>query len=129
MSPAIMEVGSDSKKVMAWPLSYAAPGQVSPPQDPIVSEKLDDKRYQALQCKVETIPSQVVAVGRFSDASVEPVVRKADAALRNALKRDGLTPVAGSESSVRFAQFDAIYSMGQRRGEVWIPLEDGGHPW
>lgn len=85
--------------------------------------------FQMSGCEVETIPSQVVAVGSFTDASVEPVVRKADRQLRSVLQRDGLKVDADSETKVTFAQYDAIFSMGKRRGEVWINLADGGHPW
>ena len=60
---------------------------------------------------------------------MEPVVRKADRLLREALDRDGLKVETDSKSRVAFAQYDAIYSMGKRRGEVWIELEDGAHPW
>lgn len=60
---------------------------------------------------------------------MEPVVRKADRELRECLKRDGLVPSENSEDLVQFAQYDAIFSMGRRRGEVWIDLVDGGHPW
>lgn len=63
------------------------------------------------------------------DASMEPVVRKADRELRNFLKRDGLVPSEDSDGMVQFAQYDAIFSMGRRRGEVWIDLGDDGHPW
>jgi SOUL heme-binding protein len=90
---------------------------------------MKDQRFQALNCEVETLPSQVIAVGSFADASVEPVVRKADRLLRQVLERDGLQVEPDSDSRVTFAQYDAIYSMGKRRGEVWIPLKDGGHPY
>ena len=130
LAPAIMAVADDSSKVMSWPLNFVAPGQTSPPDASKAEAKLEqDQRYQALKCEVETLPGQVVAVGSFSDASVEPVVRKADRALREVLERDGLQVVPESKSKVVFAQYDAIFSMGKRRGEVWIPLQDGGHPW
>ena len=90
---------------------------------------MQDNRYQAQNCEVEIIPSQVVAVGSFSDAIVEPVVRKTDRLLREALLRDGLKVEPDSSSRVTFAQYDAVYSMGKRRGEVWVPLQDGGHPY
>jgi hypothetical protein len=45
------------------------------------------------------------------------------------LKRDGLVPKDGSEEFVEFAQYDAVHSMGKRRGEVWIELKEGGHPF
>ncbi len=59
---------------------------------------------------------------------MEPVVRKADRELREFLMRDGLAPADGTEDLVQFAQYDAIFSMGRRRGEVWIDLADD-NPW
>lgn len=113
---------------MAWPLTFAAPGQVSPPTvNKAVSDKVKDPLWSV--CKVETIPSKVVAVANYADASVAPIVRKADKQLRDACKRDGLVVAPETADFVRFAQYDAIYSLGKRRGEVWIELEDGGHPW
>ena len=60
---------------------------------------------------------------------MEPVVRNADRELREFLSRDGLAPSDDSEDLVQFAQYDAIFSMGRRRGEVWVELADDGHPW
>ena len=124
-----MEVFSDdSKKTMSWPLAFAAPGETSPP--PVKDEVLAKvKEPMWSDCEIETIPSKVVAVGSFSDASVAPIVRKADGKLREALKKDGIDIPSDSSTSVKFAQYDAIFSLGKRRGEVWIELEDGGHPW
>ena len=129
LAPAIMEVFSyDSKKTMSWPLAFAAPGETSPP--PVKDEVLAKvKEPMWSDCEIETIPSKVVAVGSFSDASVAPIVRKADGKLREALKKDGIDIPSDSSTSVKFAQYDAIFSLGKRRGEVWIELEDGGHPW
>lgn len=124
-----MTVEDDSTKSMAWPLDYAPPGQSTPAENPKLAERMEDKRYLERGCEVEVKPSQVIAVGSFSDASMEPVVRKADRQLREALERDGLQVETDSKSRVTFAQYDAIYSMGKRRGEVWIPLKEGGHPW
>lgn len=72
-----------------------------------------------------TIPESVVAIARFSDAIVEPVVRRVDQELRAAVKRDGLATT--SSDDLMFAQYDAIFSMGQRRSEVHVTLSD--HPW
>lgn len=129
LAPAIMEVfNDDSKKTMAWPLAYAAPGEVAPPSiKKEIMEKLKDPMWS--DCEIETIPSKVIAVGSFSDASVAPIVRKADSKLRESLKRDGIDVPKGSSTSVKFAQYDAIFSLGKRRGEVWIELEEGSHPW
>ena len=113
---------------MAWPLAFAAPGEADPPP---VNQKVLDKVRDPMWsvCEIEVVPSQVVAVGSYSDASVGPIVRRADKELREACKRDGIQIPSHTENSVKFAQYDAIYSMGKRRGEVWIELEDGGHPW
>ncbi|KAL3928176.1 MAG: hypothetical protein SGBAC_012760 [Bacillariaceae sp.] len=129
LAPAIMEVfNDDSKKTMAWPLGYAAPGENSPP--PLTSkvqERMNDSTWS--DCEITTMPGTVVAVGSFADASVAPIVRKADKNLRSALENDGISIPKESETSVKFAQYDAIFTLGKRRGEVWIELEDDGHPW
>ena len=41
---------------------------------------------------------------------------------------DGLAPADGADGSWIVAQYDAIYSVGDRRNEVWVPLAPG-HPW
>ena len=129
LAPAIMEVfNDDSKKTMVWPLGYAAPGENSPP--PLsgkVQERMKDTMWS--DCEIKTMPGTIVAVGSFSDASVAPIVKKADKNLRAALENDGISIPKESETSVKFAQYDAIFTLGKRRGEVWIELEDGGHPW
>ena len=113
---------------MSWPLVFAAPGQNTPPAvEKSILEKVNSPLWSI--CKIETVPSKVVAVGTYADASVAPIVRKADKKLREACKRDGLQVAVYTGDYVKFAQYDAIYSLGQRRGEVWIELEDGGHPW
>ncbi len=130
LAPAVMEVPNDGnvKKTMSWTLGYAAPGQESPPKVP--QSILDNAKEAKLSgCEISTGASKVVAVGSFSDASVAPIVRKADAKLREVLQRDGISIPENSKASVKFAQYDAIFSLGMRRGEVWIELDDGGHPW
>jgi hypothetical protein len=124
-----MEVfDDDAKKTMAWPLAYAAPGEAAPPSiTKEILDKLKDPMWS--DCEIETIPSKVVAVGSFSDASVAPIVRKADRKLRESLEQDGIDVPSDSTGSVKFAQYDAIFSLGKRRGEVWIELEEDGHPW
>lgn len=109
---------------MMWPLSYAMPGETVPATPDGAEEK--EKEYQG--CTVSTISERVVAVRVFTDASVEPVVRKADRDLREACARDGLAVQKETEAEVRFSQYNAIFSMGERRSEVWIDLDDS-HPW
>jgi hypothetical protein len=128
LAPSVMEVFDDDEKTMAWPLAFAAPGEAAPqPIAKKILDKLKDPMWS--DCEIKTIPSKVVAVGSYSDASVAPIVRRADLKLREALKQDGIDIPSDSKGSVKFAQYDAIFSLGKRRGEVWIELEDGGHPW
>ena len=113
---------------MSWPLAFAAPGQSAPPE---IAKSILEKVQEPLWslCEIETIPARVVAVGTYRDASVGPIVRKADQLLREACQRDGIEIPSDTADSVTFAQYDAIYSLGTRRGEVWIDLQEGGHPW
>ena len=131
MGPAIMTVQNKeaSDKFMLWPLDYCTPGQgndTPPPIPDLATEKAQDAQWR--KCQLLVIPSKVVAISDFSDASMEPVVRKADRLLREALTRDGIN-VPSQGDGVQFAQYDAIFSMGKRRAEVWIDLVDGTHPW
>lgn len=130
MAPAIMNVYTDDTldKYMSWPLAFAPPGSDTLPELPKeAEEKAGQGQWRTI--KVQNVPSQVVAVAEFNDASMGPVVRMADRNLREALERDGLKPADGTDEGVMFAQYDAIFSMGKRRGEAWIRLADGGHPW
>ncbi|MGK3736935.1 MAG: hypothetical protein ACI90V_003778 [Bacillariaceae sp.] len=130
LSPALMIVPNDDnvKKTMSWPLLYKSPSESSIPQVP---QKILDKFQDPIwnDCEIKTVGSKVVAVGIFRDASVAPIVRKADRRLRVALDRDGIDIPGESDSFVKFAQYDAIFSLGKRRGEVWLELDHTGHPW
>ena len=136
LAPAVMTILSDSdkpanpQKSMLWPLAYAPPGSPSPPATVVEAAQAKQATNAEFQdCDIVVLPERVVAVGRFADASVEPVVRAAHRALRVACQRDGLTVEEEDESCLSFAQYDAIFSMGERRGEVWIELKEGQHPW
>jgi len=128
LAPALMTVTSSAEpKYMMWPLGYTKPGFDAPAELQMANEKAAEKIWKT--CEIVSVPERVVAVGSFSDASVEPVVRKADKVLRESCGRDGLTVAGVGDGAVTFAQYDAVYSMGKRRGEVWIELEESGHPW
>jgi len=131
LGPAVMDVRRNddtNEKVMLWPLTYTSPSETEPPVPTAAIEKAaGGGRWRTME--VLNVAAKVVAVREYTDASMEPVVRKADRELREILDRDSLKPLEGSEDLVRFAQYDAIFSMGRRRGEVWIDLADGGHPW
>jgi hypothetical protein len=124
----MMVASEDIPKTMQWPLTFAPPGRstVAPEPTKAMEKKSTD---QWNSCEIISFPSKVVAVAEFSDASMEPVVRKAHRGLQALLTRDGLEVAEDDSSSVTFEQYDAIFSMGKRRGEVWIDLKDGGHPW
>lgn len=125
---------------MFWPLMFAMP-------DDTVNSLVETKeklRQQILtNCNVNgfnsdsfeiiTIPEKVVAVGRFSEAIVEPVVRKVQKQLYELCTVDGLQilqpTIPSEQESVTFAQYDAVYSMGKRRSEVHVELEPNRHPW
>ena len=125
LSPALIKVfdsaSSRQEKTMSWPISFAKPGEdeASIPSTVTDTEKI----------KVEKLAGQMMAVIQFDETSTEQAVRKYDSILREYLKRDGLVPIDGTGKLI-FAQYDAIYSLGKRRNEVWIPLDnDGCNPW
>jgi len=128
LSPAIMEVSTSSterKKYMRWPLMY----EQTPGNEVVVPANLLEKAMQSSSVDIQTVPERVVAVGVFDDALTEPAVRAINASLRAAFERDGLVAQEESSNFLMFAQYDAVYSMGKRKAEVWITLTDNGHPW
>jgi len=134
LAPSVMKVYNDDydegkDKTMTWPLRFAMPGEgPGAPEPPRVAvEKAGQGQWKSISLSSES--ERIVAVRTFEDAAMGPVVRNADRELRGMLSRDGLVPAKGSEEYVVFAQYDAVHSMGKRRGEVWIELEDGGHPF
>ena len=134
-SPSIMKVYNDddaeiaNDKTMMWPLRFTNPGEGrDAPESPTdANEKAGKGQWKS--CSVTSESERVVAIRTFEDAAMAPVVRNADRELRAMLERDGLTPKKGTEDFVVFSQYDAVHSMGKRRGEVWIELDDGGHPF
>lgn len=131
LGPSLMDVQrseNKNEKLMLWPLTYTLPTESEPPVPVEAIEKAaGGGRWSTME--VINVGAKVVAVLEYTDASMEPVVRKADRELREILDRDSLKPSKDSVDILRFAQYDAVYSMGRRRGEVWIDLADGGHPW
>lgn len=135
MAPSMMKVYNDDDsevakdKKMMWPLQFTNPGEGSAapaaPSDAV--EKAGKGQWKSIGLNSEN--ERVVAVRSFDDAAMGPVVRNSDRELRVLLKRDGLIPEEGTEEFVTFAQYDAVHSMGKRRGEVWVELKDGGHPF
>jgi SOUL heme-binding protein len=114
-------------KAMMWPLQYALPGERLNLQDAPFRSAIP--KDTAEDVTMVLVPESVVAIRTFGDAIVEPLVRKVEGQLRASLVRDGLLSPDVASSTLIFAQYDAIYSMGERRSEVHIRLEDGTHPW
>jgi hypothetical protein len=105
-------------KVMRWPMAVPVLGQPNPPKP--------GGRVEGLLA-LDVVPSVVVAVRSFSDATTEPIVRGNVGLLRNALRRDGIQPGGTTKEEFRLAQFDALNSLFERRNEVWVTLDE--HPW
>lgn len=136
MAPSIMKVYNDNDAVvqkdkkMMWPLQYTNPGEGSEaPAPPSIAVEKAGAGGQWKSVKLASQSERVIAIRNFEDHALGPVVRGTDGELRAMLKRDGLTPLEGSEEFVVFTQYDAVHSMGKRRSEVWIELKDGGHPF
>jgi SOUL heme-binding protein len=103
---------------MMWPLKYALPRESLDINDASLRSAIPADAVEDVTLVL--VPESVVAIRTFGDAIVEPLVRKVEGQLRASLVRDGLlSPDAAS--TLTFAQYDAIYSMGERR--------DGTHPW
>lgn len=134
LAPTIIDVDREGAKFMAWPLVYSLSAKASREEliqmlPPMVQEKINDPSWAG--CVVTKVASQTVAVKTFTEACAEPVIRKEMMAIKNILLRDDLMPsnVPLDNGALKFAQFNAIYTMGKRRSEVWIPLTDGEHLW
>jgi hypothetical protein len=139
LAPSIMKVWNDDnvdddsvedkEKMMMWPLKFTLPGEgtEAPPPPAVAIDKAGDGQWKSIN--IASRSERIIAIRTFEDAAMGPVVRNADRELRALLKRDGLVPTDESKDYVVFAQYDAVHSMGKRRGEVWIELKDGGHPF
>lgn len=116
MAPAIFRVYNNGIKTMDWPITFAGPGDLFSLQPP---SGLPEGFEGVI------VPESVVAIARFGDAIVEPIVRRVNNELCNDLVRDGLE--TEKSDSLIFAQYDAVFSMGKRRSEVHVLLDK--HPW
>mmetsp|Transcript_1249 Transcript_1249/g.3749 ORF Transcript_1249/g.3749 Transcript_1249/m.3749 type:complete len:360 (+) Transcript_1249:158-1237(+) len=111
--PSIITVprsGGGAKK-MSWPIRMDA--------EPLpASNVVTSRRAQEL----------TVACLTFPQAATEDAVRYYAGELEQKLAADNLQPAPGHEQNWVVAQYDAIFSVGDRRNEIWIPLA-AGHPW
>mmetsp|Transcript_12454 Transcript_12454/g.37583 ORF Transcript_12454/g.37583 Transcript_12454/m.37583 type:complete len:366 (+) Transcript_12454:2-1099(+) len=101
---------SSSPKVMRWAVAIDEDASELPePKDPAVRRAASEQT--------------VVAVARFTSAATAQSVAYYAGLLEAQLKKDGLTPASGSDTVFTVAQYDAIYSVGDRRNEIWIPID------
>jgi len=77
---------------------------------------------------IQAVPELVVAVRRFANAATQQVVVYESKVLRQAIQKNGLKVDEAEGTNLWFAQYDAIFSLGDRRNEVWVPVAEG-HPW
>lgn len=108
--PSIITVPKQpgGRKFMRWPL--VIDGSSAP-----------EPNTNAVSLKTE--PELVVAVLTFTEAATPGASAKYTKQLEDLIERDGLTRAADSADVMQIAQYDAIYSMGERRNEAWIPIE------
>ena len=127
-APSLVLVPSDEAgdKKMRWPLSYGMPGQPPPRKDAPGGPPSPGEVMPSVALAEQK--EMVVAVRRFTSAATANAVKYETQELRKAIRRNGLEAAGGSEDTYIFAQFDAIFSLGDRRNEVWVPL-DAENPW
>ena len=109
-------LGTDKIKTMCWQIRHNDAsgvglniGQLPAP----TAQELNLRKYD----------EKIVAVLRFEDAVSEEIVRQCTHHLQRLVREDGLKPVA-KDGVLVFAQYDAVFSLKQRRKEVWIELEN-----
>lgn len=149
LAPAIVEITTtipdeqsisppQQQKTMHWPLRFAMPGDTTPLMS-ILPASFVNQIQTTSGVEFLEVPSTVVAIQRFSGPIVERTVQNIREQLCASLRNHRLpirTEFGAASSSVtgeqklQFAQYDAIFSVGQRRSEVRIPLSDTEeHPW
>ena len=111
--PSIITVprSGGGAKTMTWPVSLA-----------------DDELPGSRVVKTRRARELTVACLVFPQAATEDAVQYWARELEQKLAADGLSGAPGHETNYVVAQYDAIFSVGDRRNEVWIPLAPG-HPW
>lgn len=109
---------------MVWPVGFSnaelnqAGGAASPEAIPTPADDI---------IRRSSVPARVVAVLRFETPATAPVVKYYAGRLLELLQADRLVPTAASAEEYVLCQYDAIFSIGTRRNEVWAVLET--HDW
>ena len=85
---AVMSVPNNKEtanKYMAWSIAYQPPGARAPPLEipPLAAENTGQGQWRTTRVNVQM--SRIVAVGTFNNASMGPVVRKANWELQELL--------------------------------------------
>lgn len=111
--PSIIQVPRSGKgyKDMRWPIAFSDDPNTPPePSSTAVSLRSEGEPF-------------VVAVLVFPEAATEPAAKYYTKKLEEMLEADGLERLPETDSVYQIAQFDAIFSVGDRRNEVWIPIQ------
>jgi len=124
-SPSIMRIDKNEKdKTMMWPVGFSnedldqVGGVVSSQAIPAPADEI---------IRRTSVPVQVVAVLRFEVPATAPVVKYYASRLVELLAADELVPTPAAAQTYTLCQYDAIFSVGTRRNEVWAVLEK--HDW
>uniref|UniRef100_A0A7S3Y9E3 Uncharacterized protein n=2 Tax=Lotharella globosa TaxID=91324 RepID=A0A7S3Y9E3_9EUKA len=81
-----------------------------------------DERWKV----IKRLPT-VYAVKTTSEPLTDDTVTQMHDQLLNELQKDNLKPEF--EEGKTFVQFDELYSLSERRNEIWVPLDPDGYPW
>lgn len=111
--PSIITVprSGGGAKTMTWPVALA-----------------EDELPGSRVVKTRRARELTVACLVFPQAATQDAVQYWAGELEKKLAADGLTGAPGHDDNYVLAQYDAIFSVGDRRNEVWIPLAPG-HLW
>ena len=112
--PSIITVPRDGlgAKTMTWPMAIGADADL--PESRIVKSRVAQP--------------VTVACLTFPVAATAPAVDYYTRELEKMLEADGLRAADGQDANYVVAQYDAIFQVGDRRNEVWVPLAPG-HLW
>ena len=112
-APSVIKVprqsNSKERKSMRWPLTIDSKATLPEPSTTAI--------------ELTSTEETVFAVMRFKTAATQESVAFYTQQLEKRLREDGLQPAPGSDAFYTVAQFDAIFSVGDRRNEIWIPID------
>lgn len=120
MVPALLRIPKNGmgEKTMTWPMTFQYPGEdkvdaiPKPRSDEVVTLEED---------------GMVVAVIEFPEEATPRNVEDNATFLERVVEKDGLVVKEESKFMYTVAQYNALFSLAQKRNEVWVELEK--HDW